>query len=126
MKKLVLLIALGLGLGSSAPAFAYDYGHNNNRFGYVSRQDRIDYRISQVDRQLDRVRFELRRSGANWQLKREVSSLSRQLDRVKWKYRNGTGDRDRLVRDLENIRRDLDRIQDRLNGRGDHRGPWNQ
>ena len=63
MKKLVLIIALGLGLGSIAPAFAYDYGHNDNRLGYVSRHDRLDSRISEVNQQLDRVRFELRRSG---------------------------------------------------------------
>jgi len=126
MEKSVLIIALVLGLGSIAPAFAYDYGHANNRLGFVSRQDRLDYRISQVDRQLDRVRFEVRRGSFSWQLRREVSSLSRQLDRVKLRYRSRSADRYRRARELEDIRRDLDRIQDRLRDRGDHRGPWNR
>jgi chromosome segregation ATPase len=125
MKKSVLIVALGLGLGSIAPAFAYDDGHHNDRVAYVSRHGQLDDRINQVDRQLDRVRFELRRRGAGWQLKREVSSLSRQLDRIKFRYRSGRSDRNRLARELEDIRRDLDRIQDRLNAHRD-RGPWNR
>lgn len=127
MKKLVLIIALGLGLGlaSATPAFAYDNGQNV-RFGYVSQSNRLGYRISEVDRQLDRVKWQLRRSGAHWQLRREVSSLSRQLDRVKWQYRHNASSPYRLARQLEGIRRELDRIQDRLHDRrGDQRG-WDR
>jgi hypothetical protein len=120
MKKSVLIIALGLGLGlaSATPALAYEYGQNN-RFGYVSRSNRLDYRISQVDRELSRVRWELRRSGADWRLRREVGSLSQRLDRVKWQYRNGSADRGPIYRELERIGYELDRIQDRVHVRGD-------
>jgi hypothetical protein len=126
MKKSVLIIALGLGLGlTSAPAFAYDYGHNN-RFGYVSRSDRLDYQIRQVDRQLDRVRSQLRRNGADWRIRRDVSNVSRQFERVKWQYRTGSADRYRLYRELERIRYELDRVQDRLQHRGGDYDRWNR
>ena len=126
MKKSVLIIVLGLGLGlASAPAFAYDYGQNN-RFGYVSRSNRLDYRFGQVDRQLDRIRSQLRRSGADFRLRRDVNNLSREFDRVKWQFRAGTADQYRISRELERIRYELDRIQGRLSSRGDDYDRWNR
>lgn len=124
MKKLVLIIALGLGLGlaSATPAFAYDNGRNI-RFGYVSQSSRLGYRIHEVDRQLDRVKWQVRRSGAHWQLRREVASLSRQLDRLKWQYRHNASSPHRLARELASIRHQVDRIQDRLEDR--RHGGWN-
>jgi hypothetical protein len=119
MNKSVLIIALGLSLGlASTTAFAYDYGQNN-RFGYFSRSDRLDYRFSQLDRQLDRVRWQLRKNGADVRLRRDVNNLYREFERAKWQYRAGTADRYRISRDLERIRYQLDRIQDRISNRGD-------
>ena len=126
MKKSVLIIMLGLGLGlASAPAFAYDYGQNRH-FGYFSRSDRFDSRFSQVDRQLDRVRWQLRRSGAGFRLRRDFNSVSREFERVKWQIRSGTADRYRISRELERIRYELDRIQGRLSSRGGDYERWNR
>ena len=56
---------------------------------------------------LERVRWQLSRYHANWQVRRDVQDISRQVDRVNWKFRKGNYSG-------RNLRYEVDRLRDRL------------
>ena len=120
MKKLTLIVlALVLSFGG-ASAFAYDYRHED-RTGYVAfgRRD-LDSRVDRLNRMLTHVRWELSRYRGNGYLRREVARISSDVNRVNWRYRHGY-DSYRLRNEIDSLRRELRRIEERLHT---HRGDY--
>lgn len=116
MNKLTLVIALGLTLLTGS-AFAYDSRYEN-RYAYVSpgRNSGLDWRLDRLNQMLSHVRWELSRYRGDWRLRREVERISGDVSRVNARYRRGY-DNGRVRREIDSLRYELRRIEERLHVR---------
>jgi hypothetical protein len=118
MKKFGLIITLVVGIvGASAFAAEYRDDYRNDGLDAYSHERHdggLEYQINKMNRMLNHVRWELRRYGAGWRLRREVSGISREVDRINWRYRRNEFDRSRLRSEVESVRGRLHGIEVRL------------
>lgn len=116
MKKLLILLVIGVSLGGTV-AFGQEYRRGMD-YGHVSSErGRLGSDIERLNQKLNRIRWRMRRNGANWRLRREVSRLADQVNRIHWRYHHGSYDRHYLYREVERLRAELDNIEARLGGR---------
>src|SRR3954468_7070534 len=107
MKTTILILAVATSL-SGASAMAYESKYDNQRSAYSGeRHDSLDRPVQHLNRMLERVRWQLSRHHANWQIRRDVQNISREVDRVNWKFRKGNYSG-------RNLRYEVDRLRDRL------------
>ena len=128
MKKFGLIAAIFLSLNLSvASAFAHE--DEENRDGesqYIPiRHNSLNYEINHLNRMLAHVRWEARRYGAGWHLRRELAEAAGQVNHLNRESRYPFVDRYHMRREIARVRGLLHHIEQELHVRAGDFYRWN-
>ncbi|MCA1658793.1 MAG: hypothetical protein LC627_05800 [Verrucomicrobiaceae bacterium] len=125
MKKGILIVIAAAGLvmpGSTALGYEpsqYAIPHESH---YTPvRQSSMQYRVSQLNKELSQVRWEARARGAGWSVNRRIGQVSSDVNRINWQFRRGAFNPYMLSREIASAQNRLYVIRQIL--RTTYRGP---